>query len=184
MPSSWSAASGGGPLACPRCALSYPLSERFCPNCQMPLVYAGTKGEGPVTETHERLRKIKPQYTRGEPVKVGWARNQAEAELIQGLLLEEGIPSFLKRSAGFDVPDFLAAGPRDVLVPETGAEPARQLLAGTETDGENEAGSEFRDDTHRLASGPGPSPAQLAAWILLALLVAALIVGLLYRLTV
>ena len=175
MPGSWSAASGGGPLVCPRCALSYPLSERFCPRCEMPLVYAGTAGEGPVTETHERLRKIKPQYTRGEPVKVGFASNQAEAELIQGLLLEEGIPSFLRRSAGFDVPDFLAAGPRDVLVPETGAEQARQLLAGTETEGEPDPGD---------PAGQGPSPARLAAYVLLALLVAAAIVGLLYRLTV
>ena len=30
-----------------------------------------------------------------------------------------------KRSGGFDVPDFLAAGPRDVLVPRSGAEAAR-----------------------------------------------------------
>jgi hypothetical protein len=34
----------------------------------------------------------------------------------------------LRRTAGFDVPDFLAAGPRDVLVPEAGAEAARELL--------------------------------------------------------
>ncbi len=174
MPSSWSAASGGGPLVCPRCAISYPLSERFCPNCEMPLVYAGTAGEGPVTETHERLRKIKPQYTRGEPVKVGFARNQAEAELIQGFLLEEGIPSFLKRSPGFDVPDFLAAGPRDVLVPETGAATAPELLAGTEVDSDPR-------EAERIAAGP--SPARLAAWILLALILAAAIVGVLYRLS-
>jgi hypothetical protein len=77
----------------------------------MPLVYAGKTGEEPITESHERARKVKPQYARGEPVKVGFARNQSEAELMQGLLLEEGIPSFLKRSRGFDVPDFLAAGP-------------------------------------------------------------------------
>ena len=183
MPSSSSPASGSGPLVCPRCALSYPLSERFCPNCEMPLVYAGTKGEGPVTETHERLRKIKPQYTRGEPVKVGYARNQAEAELIQGLLLEEGIPSFLRRSAGFDVPDFLAAGPRDVLVPEAGAETARELLAGTELESEGRFESELGDEAERVAAGPGPSPARLAAWILLALIVAAAIVGVLYRLS-
>jgi hypothetical protein len=61
-------------------------------------------------------------------VRVGWARNQAEAELIQNLLLEEGVPSIARRSAGFDVPDFLAAGPRDVLVPESGAEIARATL--------------------------------------------------------
>ena len=40
------------------------------------------------------------------------------------MLLEEGIPSILRRTRGFDVPDFLAAGPRDVIVPETGVEAA------------------------------------------------------------
>ena len=44
------------------------------------------------------------------------------------LLLEEGVPSTLRRSAGFDVPDMLAAGPRDVLVPESGVEVARDVL--------------------------------------------------------
>ena len=44
------------------------------------------------------------------------------------LLLEEGVPSTLRRSAGFDVPDMLAAGPRDVLVPESGLEAARDVL--------------------------------------------------------
>ena len=34
------------------------------------------------------------------------------------------MPSVLRRSPGFDVPDFLAAGPRDVLVPEA----AREVL--------------------------------------------------------
>ena len=37
------------------------------------------------------------------------------------MLLEEGIPSLTRRSGGFDVPDFLAAGPRDILVPQSGA---------------------------------------------------------------
>ena len=63
-------------------------------------------------------------------MRVAGGRNQAEAELIQGMLLEEGVPSILRRSAGFDVPDFLAAGPRDVMVPESGAELARELLNG------------------------------------------------------
>jgi hypothetical protein len=44
-------------------------------------------------------------------------------------LLEEGIPSMLRRAGGFDVAEFLAAGPRDVLVPESGAEAAREALA-------------------------------------------------------
>jgi hypothetical protein len=34
----------------------------------------------------------------------------------------------LRRSAGFDVPDFLAAGPRDVMVPASGAQTAREVL--------------------------------------------------------
>ncbi len=40
--------------------------------------------------------------------------------MIQGLLLEEGIPSLVRRSGGFDVPDFLAAGPRDIVVAASG----------------------------------------------------------------
>jgi Putative prokaryotic signal transducing protein len=64
----------------------------------------------------------------GGVVKVATANNQAEAEFIQALLREEGVPSMVRRSAGFDVPDFLAAGPRDVLVPETAADLARQIL--------------------------------------------------------
>jgi hypothetical protein len=38
----------------------------------------------------------------------------------------------LRRSAGFDVPDFLAAGPRDVLVPQSGAATAREVLMEAE----------------------------------------------------
>jgi hypothetical protein len=82
----------------------------------------------PLSEAHERWRKIDPSLTEGELVRVAGGRNQAEAELIQGLLLEWGVPSILRRSAGFDVPDYLAAGPRDVLVPEAAAETAREVL--------------------------------------------------------
>ena len=80
-------------------------------------------------ELRDRARKVKPQYGEGPLVKVAWARNQAEAELIAGLLLEEGVPSVIKRNAGFDVPDFLAAGPRDVLVAASGVDIARDVLA-------------------------------------------------------
>ena len=47
---------------------------------------------------------------------------------IAGLLLEAGVPSLSRRAGGFDVPDFLAAGPRDVLVPESGVETALATL--------------------------------------------------------
>jgi hypothetical protein len=59
---------------------------------------------------------------------VAGGRNQAEAELIQNILLEEGVPSILRRTAGFDVPDMLAAGPRDVMVAESAASVARDAL--------------------------------------------------------
>jgi hypothetical protein len=65
-------------------------------------------------------------------VRVGTARNQAEAEMMEGLLREQGIPSLVRRTGGADVPDFLAAGPREILVPESGAALARELLGTAE----------------------------------------------------
>jgi len=95
----------------------------------MPLVQAGGEQDEPARdEAHERARKIRPELTRGPLVRVAGGRNQAEAELIQNILLEEGVPSILRRTAGFDVPDYLAAGPRDVLVPESGVHVAREAL--------------------------------------------------------
>jgi hypothetical protein len=124
-----SVGSTGEPLVCPSCATTYPLDERFCARCGMPLVYAGSLGvDEPVTDAHARARKIKRQYADGDLVRVAGGRNLAEAEFIQGMLLEEGVPSILRRSRGFDVPDFLAAGPRDVMVPASGAETAGEVL--------------------------------------------------------
>ena len=70
----------------------------------------------------------------GALVRVAWAKNQAEAELIQGLLREEGVPSLVQRAGGFDVPDFLAAGPRDILVLAEREMAARHILDATEWD--------------------------------------------------
>ena len=160
------------PLACPRCARTYPLEERFCADCGMPLVYVGRGEEQPITEAHERARKVKPEYTGGQQVRVARARHQAEAELIQGILLEEGIPSVQRRTRGFDVPDFLAAGPRDILVPQAGLDAARDLLAdfGTATPNGAEEGRAER-------------PLRLLAGILVALGGAALLVWLLFQAT-
>lgn len=118
----------GLPLVCPSCATTHPSDERFCSRCGMPLVFAGVERSPPVSAAHAHARKIKPQLADGPLVRVAGARNQAEAEFIQGLLLEEGVPSVLRRSRGFDVPDFLAAGPRDVLVPASGAPVASDVL--------------------------------------------------------
>jgi Putative prokaryotic signal transducing protein len=116
------------PLICPNCARTHPRDERFCSECGMPLVYLpGAMHDA--SERQRKARKIKPQYSEGALVKVARAENQPEAEFIEAMLLEEGIPSMLRRSGGADVPDFLAAGPRDVLVPESGAQAAREALA-------------------------------------------------------
>jgi hypothetical protein len=116
-------------LTCPGCGREDDSGVSFCPSCGMPLVEPGAEQlDAPLSEAHGRARKIDPAYTEGELVRVAGGRNQSEAELIQGLLLEYGVPSILRRSAGFDVPDFLAAGPRDVLVPSAGAETAHEVL--------------------------------------------------------
>jgi hypothetical protein len=155
-------------LYCPRCGAAYPgADERFCPDCKLPLVQGDAAGViESVSERHERARKIKPQLTEGRLVRVAGARNQAEAEFIQGLLLEEGVPSLLRRTAGFDVPDFLAAGPRDVLVPEAGLSTARDVLLQTEV----------------ISDEPPPrlvAPGRLLAGLLIALGIGALVVWLL-----
>lgn len=100
-------------------------------------------------------------------------RNLAEGELVQGILLEEGIPSILRRSGGFDVPDMIAAGPRDVLVPASGVEAARALLAA---DPSADAG----------ADGDGAEPNRfafkLAAGLLAGLLFFGAVAGAIYAL--
>jgi hypothetical protein len=118
------------PLVCPSCARPGEADERFCAACGMPLVYADAEAarQTLTDERREMARKIKPQYTEGRLVKVARASNQPEAELLQGLLLEVGIPSLVRRSRGFDVAESLAAGPRDILVPESGAEAAQEAL--------------------------------------------------------
>jgi hypothetical protein len=117
----------GAPLVCPSCAAEHGDDERFCTRCGMPLVRAGG-GEARLSERQARARKIKPQYAQGALVRVVWTRNQAEAELLEGMLLAEGIPSLMRRPPGFDVPDFMAAGPRELLVARSGLEAAREVL--------------------------------------------------------
>jgi len=159
------------PLTCPRCARKYPLSERFCADDGMPLVYVGQGEQEPITDAHGRARKVKPQYIGGSLVKVAWTRNLSEAELVQGIMLEEGIPSVQRRTRGFDVPDFLAAGPRDILVPEAALAAARELLAG----------AAISTDEHR-AAGEGQRPTRLLAGLLIAVAGAGALVWLLYQL--
>src|SRR5436305_8273008 len=120
-------------LVCPGCGRRHTVNERFCEGCGMPLIHdADPAADDDVSERHQRARKIKPQLAEGPLVRVAGAHNQAEGDFIQGMLLEEGVPSMLRRSAGFDVPDFLAAGPRDVMVPQAGFAAAREILLQAE----------------------------------------------------
>ena len=48
--------------------------------------------------------------------------------MLQARLEGEGIPVLVVRSGGFDVPDFLAAGPRDIMVPGDREQEAREIL--------------------------------------------------------
>src|SRR5437764_5199912 len=159
----------GQPLVCPGCGATYPAEERFCPHCRLPLAYPQAE-EAQVSERHRQARKIKPQLAEGNLVRVAGARNQAEGEFIQSLLLEEGVPSVLRRSAGFDVPDFLAAGPRDVLVPEAGAATAREVLLEAEL---------ISSEPQRQAV----APARLLAWLLGSLLAGAVLIWLVIEVT-
>jgi Putative prokaryotic signal transducing protein len=120
----------------------------------------------------------------GDLVKVAFARNQVEAEMLQGLLSEAGIPSVLKRSLGFDNPDFLPSGPRDVMVNAGDAQRARNVLAETMVEDESDEIAELEGE-RRLARGesPGPSPSRLAFWILAAVVGGFLLFLLLYELS-
>jgi hypothetical protein len=107
---------------------------------------------------------IEPREAHSELVKVATATNQSEAELLQNLLLGAGVSSTLRRSAGFDVPDYLAAGPRDVLVESADVAVADQILLRPTSRAEEPA--RLRD--------AGPAPLRLGAGLLagLALVIA------------
>ena len=64
-------------------------------------------------------------------MKVAVAPNETSALLMDGVLKDAGLPALIQRAPGFDVPDFLSSGPRDVLVPGSLLEEARQLLEDT-----------------------------------------------------
>jgi hypothetical protein len=116
-------------------------------------------------------------------VKVGFARSEPEAEMMQGLLLEEGIPSVLKRSQGFDNPDFLASGPRDLFVVQANAERARALLADTALETEEEEREELEGAAISAGAGSEMSLERRIFWMLVAAVGAVLLVWVLYQLS-
>lgn len=60
-------------------------------------------------------------------MRVAFARHQPEAEMLAGRLAELEIPVLMRRTT-MDVPDMLAGGPRELLVPAPRELEARALL--------------------------------------------------------
>jgi hypothetical protein len=67
-----------------------------------------------------------------EPVEVAFAANQTEADLIQGILREAGIPSLTRKPPGSFLADLFAIGPRYVVVPASAEEKAKKILEDLE----------------------------------------------------
>jgi hypothetical protein len=93
--------------------------------------------ETPRQATASPVGDVQPDGT----VRVAVAANQSEAELLQGVLRDAGIPSTWRRTGG-DLPELLAAGYREIYVPAGAAGDAQALLATLETSD----------------SGPDPAP--------------------------
>lgn len=98
-------------------------------------------------------------------VKVAYAQDQAEAELIQGLLGTVEVSSVVRRAPGFDVPEFLAAGPREVLVAAEDTGVARDVL------GQDDAG-----DLHPTPPSGADRRSRLIAGLLIVVALIALVV--------
>lgn len=116
-------------------------------------------------------------------VKVAFARTEPEAELIQGLLAEADIPSVLHRiplgAGGYYMP-----GPVNVMVAAEAAPRARQVLAETFVESEDQERLELEEE-RRLARGETGivSPAKLAFWIVAILVIAFVLLWVLYELS-
>jgi len=73
-----------------------------------------------------------------EPVQVAFANNVAEADLVQGILREDGIPSITRKPNGTFLTDLFGIGAREILVPAAAEERARDLLKSLEIDSDDE----------------------------------------------
>ena len=95
----------------------------------MPLVHMAGGAEPASSERQRQARKIKPQYSEGKLVKVAGAQNRRRGGDDPGAADRGGNPQHAAPGGGRRCPDFLVAGRRDILVPESGAEAAREALA-------------------------------------------------------
>jgi len=122
---------GGGSVAyCGRCEREYPAGEEQCPEC------------------HHLLLPQKPAWRRFDPrgplVVVCTAYGEPHAYLLKGLLEQEGIPVAIQRDSigqiyGVTVDGL---GAHRLLVPESLAGEAEQVLAAFEAGSETAEGGE------------------------------------------
>jgi len=103
--------------------------------------------------------------------------------MLQGLLSEAGIPSMLHRAQGFYSVSYVP-GPVDVMVTAHLAKRAREVLAETMLDDEDQERAEL-EEQRRLARGETGvvSPARLAFWIAAILIGSFVLLWLLYQAT-
>jgi hypothetical protein len=87
---------------------------------------AGLRG-APHGEPDDASPEREASIPAGDLVSVATVAHQAEGDLVQGLLADAGIPSTWRR-VGTHLPDFLAAGHREILVAPAAAARARQAL--------------------------------------------------------
>lgn len=91
------------------------------------LVEPSPTADAPRSATAAPVGDVQPDGT----VRVAVAANQSEAELLQGVLHDAGIPSTWRRTGG-DLPELLAAGYREIYVPAEAGGEAQALLATLE----------------------------------------------------
>jgi len=116
-------------------------------------------------------------------VKVAFARTEPEAELIQALLMEADIPSVLQR-APFAPSGTYMPGPADVMVLAAAAPRARQVLADTLVESEEDERAELEGERRRIrGETEAPSAAILALWLGVAAIGAFALVWVLYQIT-
>jgi hypothetical protein len=102
--------------------------------------------------------------TASDLVKIAYAQDQAEAELMEGLLATVEVSSVVRRAIGFDVPEFLPAGPRQVLVAAEDIGVARDVLR------RDDAG-----DVHRVTPSGADRQSRLIAGLVIVVAVIALV---------
>ena len=110
-------------------ALSHPIPAEDSPTQAVPARVGAVQSDGTVG--------------------VAFAANQAEAELLQGVLGTVGIPSTWRRTGG-DYPGLLAAGYREIYVPKDAADEARAVLATFDTQPGDEAPGKEERPTRKV----------------------------------